>query len=265
MYPPKNVKAIFFDIDGTLLSGETGQVPQSAQDALWQAHEKGYLLFLSTGRHPAEISQAAQLTRLPFSGIVSMNGQYCTCGPDLIHSETLPRQDVEMMAEYLKTAPYAALYARKDGLYITKVTDVVRQVCDSIGTKPAPVGSLEDLLAEPVYQMGLFLGDDPVPDEVKNLPGSDWTRWHMLGIDISPKTGGKWAGVSKMARHFGLQPAEVMTVGDNENDIDMLKAAGWSVAMGNGTENAKRAARHVTAAVDDHGIALALEKLPEVP
>lgn len=263
MRPVPNLKAIFFDIDGTLLSGKTGRIPQSAVDALLAAHQKGYRLFLSTGRHPAEIDQVPELAALPFSGVVSMNGQYCYCGDEVIHSETLPAADVAVLADYLQTAPYAALYSRANQLYITKFTPVVQAVCESVGTKPAPVGSLRDMLAAPIYQAGLFLGGDAVPEVLERMPGCYWTSWHTLGVDISPVAGGKWTGVEKMARHFGIHPAQVMTVGDNENDIDMLEHAGYSVAMGNGTKSAKSAAHHVTAAVDDHGIALALADLPK--
>lgn len=264
MQPVPNLKAIFFDIDGTLLSGDTGRIPQSAIDALLQAREKGYRLFLSTGRHPSEIAQVPRLGELPFSGVVAMNGQYCYCGDEVVHTDTLPAEDVEILADYLRTAPYASLYSRADGLFLTKFTPEVQAVCDSIGTQPAPVGSIDDMLSRSIFQAGLFLGRDPVPDIVDSLPGCYWTRWHIMGIDISPRTGGKWAGVTQMARHFGIDPAQVMTVGDNENDIDMLQKASYSVAMGNGTRGAKKAASHVTAAVDDHGIALALESLPAV-
>ena len=264
MQPVPNLKAIFFDIDGTLLSGETGRIPQSAVDALLAAHQKGYRLFLSTGRHPTEIAQVPGLAELPFSGVVAMTGQYCYCGNQVIHSEPLPAADIAVLADYLQTAPHAALYSRVDGQYLTKYNPVVQAVCDSIGTKPAPLGSLQDMLAAPIYQAGLFLGGDPVPQVLERMPGCYWTCWHTMGVDISPIAGGKWTGVEKMARHFGIGPGQIMAVGDHENDIDMLEHAGYSVAMGNGTSSAKSAAHHVTAAVDDNGIALALAKLPNV-
>lgn len=258
----QNVKAIFFDIDGTLLSGTTHTVPQSAQNALWQAHRRGYLLFLSTGRHPAEIAQVPELAALPFSGTVAMNGQYCTSGGQVIYQQALPDSDVRQLADFLETAPYAALYARENGLFLTRMTDVVQEICESIGTQPTQVRGLTHLRSAPILQLGLFLGRDPVPDAVESLPGCFWTRWHQFGIDISPLNGGKWTGVTKMARQFGIAPHQIMAVGDNDNDVDMLAQAAFAVAMGNGTEKAKKAAHHITAGVDEHGIALALGHLP---
>ena len=66
------VKALFFDIDGTLLSEITKEIPQSALDALKKTAEKGNLTFINTGRTWSELPE--ELKKLPFSGFL------CGCG-----------------------------------------------------------------------------------------------------------------------------------------------------------------------------------------
>src|SRR5205085_7333585 len=55
----------------------------------------------------------------------------------------------------------------------------------------------------------------------------------------------KGSGITALARYFDIPLEEVMAIGDNNNDIHMLRTAGWSVAMGNAPETVKAAARAV--------------------
>ena len=71
------IKAVFFDVDGTLLSHKTNSVPDSARRALEALREKGILTFLATGRHISMLQRMQPLEGLRFDGIVSLNGQYC--------------------------------------------------------------------------------------------------------------------------------------------------------------------------------------------
>lgn len=61
------IKAIFFDIDGTLLSIQTGEMPESARNAIIQLEEKGIYTFLATGRNMLQIKNLP-LNGIPFNG-----------------------------------------------------------------------------------------------------------------------------------------------------------------------------------------------------
>ena len=68
------IKAIFFDIDGTLLSHTTGRVPESTEFAIHQLRKKGIRLFVATGRHKLEIEELP-VNKLSFDGYITLNGQ----------------------------------------------------------------------------------------------------------------------------------------------------------------------------------------------
>jgi hydroxymethylpyrimidine pyrophosphatase-like HAD family hydrolase len=70
----------------------------------------------------------------------------------------------------------------------------------------------------------------------------------------------KASGVKEAARHFAIPLSEVMTIGDNTNDIPMLHAAGWSVAMGHAPEPVRASAKAITASNREDGAALAIER-----
>ena len=70
------IKALFFDIDGTLLSHTTRSVPYSTQIALQHLKEKGIYTFIATGRHISEMVDLP-IHDLEFEGYITLNGQYC--------------------------------------------------------------------------------------------------------------------------------------------------------------------------------------------
>ena len=74
------IRAIFFDIDGTLLSFQTHQVPESTQRALRLLREQGVKLFVATAARPKTAGYLREVFDFDFDGYVTMNGQYCLVG-----------------------------------------------------------------------------------------------------------------------------------------------------------------------------------------
>ena len=69
------IKAIFLDVDGTILSFNTHQVPASAQASLVELYNKGTKIIIATGR---SFGNLAEISHIPYHGVVSLNGAECT-------------------------------------------------------------------------------------------------------------------------------------------------------------------------------------------
>ena len=94
------IKALFFDIDGTLVSFNTHTIPQSTLNAIAELRKKGLKLFISTGRPRVAINN---LGNLEFDGYITMNGSYCFGENDeVIYKSPIPKSDVETMLGILK-------------------------------------------------------------------------------------------------------------------------------------------------------------------
>ena len=93
------VKAIFFDIDGTLVSFKNHQIPKSTFDALYKLKEKGIKLFIATGRGKDGLDV---LNDFPFDGYITLNGQYCYTNNQIIYSNTIKKEDLQALLDYLK-------------------------------------------------------------------------------------------------------------------------------------------------------------------
>ena len=85
----------------------------------------------------------------------------------------------------------------------------------------------------------------------------------MHNIEIMPPQASKGAALDVMARYLGLSRENVMAMGDANNDLSMLSYAVHSVAMGNATDEVKRACRYVTGTNDECGVAQMIERVLE--
>jgi len=88
------------------------------------------------------------------------------------------------------------------------------------------------------------------------ITGSDAGR-----LEISNPISGKHRALERLCAHIGITPAQVVAFGDNDNDAEMLRAAGLGVAVGNATDVCRAAADRVTASCDEDGVAVMLEEL----
>ncbi len=79
-----------------------------------------------------------------------------------------------------------------------------------------------------------------------------------VNLELNAKTANKGWAVMELAGKLGIEKAQVMAMGDNHNDIDMLKAVGYSVAMGNAEAEVKALAAHITLSNRDEGAAAAI-------
>ena len=252
------VKAVFFDIDGTLLSHDTNSVPASAVRALETLREKGILTFIATGRHISMLRQMQPLEGLHFDGIISLNGQYCCNDRGIIYHCPIEKSDIAALLDYLKENPHPCILVEEDRMYINFCNSLVEKVQAAIHTDLPPIGDLDRGYEVPIYQAILYMSEED-QKKLPSMPGIRLTSWNLGGADVIPAKGGKAAGIAKVLEHYGIDKSETMAFGDGHNDVDMFCAVGTAVAMGNACAAAKEAAHYITDPVDEDGIWNALK------
>lgn len=250
------IRAIFFDIDGTLLSFQTHQVPDSTQRALHRLREQGVKLFVATGRPPKTAAFLRQVFDFDFDGYVTMNGQYCLVGDEIIYDRCIPPEAVAQLLPYLEERQIACNFVEEDRIYINFHNELTQALSRKLGGEDVfgPVLDPRRTRSDRVYQLSAFITEPEEEDFLRHIPGCKAARWMPLFADIMPADGGKPVGMDKMIAYFGIAPEETMAFGDGGNDLDMLVHAQIGVAMGNATEPVKAAADYVTSDVDHDGV-----------
>ncbi len=121
------IKAIFLDVDGTLISFKTHRVPASALDALREAHARGVQLFIATGRAAADL---ADLEAIPYDGVAALNGADCLMRDGrVVARHPIPRADFEKSLALSAELDFPVGLELNDGVFVNRVTpEVVRLV-----------------------------------------------------------------------------------------------------------------------------------------
>ena len=120
------MKALFFDIDGTLLSEITKEIPQSALDALKKTAEKGNLTFINTGRTWSELPE--ELKKLPFSGFLCGCGTYLRRDGEILMHQTIPKKRCEEIPVILKECRIGMILEGTDNVYFSSEVSRFREV-----------------------------------------------------------------------------------------------------------------------------------------
>jgi Cof subfamily protein (haloacid dehalogenase superfamily) len=233
-------------------------VPSSAQEALAELRRRGILVFSATGRPASIFHELPPLQALEFDGGVTLNGQYCYDKSGVIYANPIPPCDIAMLLEHVEKAQLPCAFIEADRIYMNRHDQRVAIVHDSIHSAAPPLGDLRKGLDQDIFQIWLYLNEEEL-SQLPHLPHTKYTRWHGGGIDLIPADGGKATGIGKVLAHFGIAKEEAIAFGDACNDLDMFRAVGISVAMGNACDAVKAAADYVTTDIDDDGIYHALK------
>lgn len=252
------IKAVFFDIDGTLVSFQTHQVPNSTYRALEQLKKWGVQIFVATGRGSDGLDV---IKDIDFDGYITLNGQYCfTKEKEVIYTNTIPSEDIDVLLEELDTHTFPCGFTMAKGKIYNYRDERVEELHRITHNDAQPAGDVSQVKTQGVLQIQAFLNDEEEKELMQKMKHCISARWYHTFCDISPVGGTKVLGMDLFAKRFGFTKEETMAFGDGGNDIQMLEHAAISIAMENGTEECKKCATYVTSSVDEDGILKAIQR-----
>ena len=254
------IKALFFDIDGTLVSFNTHKVAQSTIDGLNIAKERGIKIFISTGRPLSFINNLEDIEHL-IDGYITTNGSYNFMGKSVISMHSIPKEEVLTLVDYLNKHEYPAILVGTDNTAVINHKPIVdRIVIDTLNITNIDLSiTAETVLQQDILQITPFITQEQQDIIMPQIPHCASERWHPEFIDTVNKQASKGKALSDIVAYNDLLISETMAFGDGGNDISMLLKAGVGVAMGNANDNVKAMANYVTSSADDGGIYKALK------
>ena len=258
--------ALFFDIDGTLVSFKTHEIPPSTIQALVQAKANGSRVYIATGRPPLIITNLGAIEHL-IDGYITTNGALCYVGDELIACQAIPKEDVMTCVEDCQKKGHSLIViGRKDVAVIDPQGDVDRIFRQMLAVKNLDKASPMDVvLQQDILQLTAFFPADYEPQLMARMTHCVSGRWHPEFTDITANGADKGKGIVAMARHEGFNPSHTIAFGDGGNDTSMILQAGIGIAMGNAIDELKQQADYVTTSVDDDGVLNALRHFQVIP
>ncbi len=271
-----DIRLLVLDIDGTL-AGESNQINTPVLEAIQQVQHRGVAVAIATGRmyqSALRFYQAVGST-LP---LMAYQGAFIKDpNTQTLHRHTpLPRRLALEILAYL--APMEAsndlsihLYI-DDQLHVRAIIDDTEAYAERSGIEPVAAGDLARLLTlnntiDTTKLLALSNNTDLLSDILSQLgqryPTEDLylTRSVEYFVEATHPKANKGEAVRFVAEELlGLKPDQVMTIGDNYNDLEMLRYAGIGVAMGDAPEPVKQGADWVAPGVDADGVAAALRQ-----
>lgn len=259
-----NTKAVFFDIDGTLVPFGDKDIPADVKNAIINMRRKGIKVFIATGRHTVWIDN---LGDTEFDGYVSVNGGMCSLSDmkTVIYERCIDPTDLERLADIYREIPLEFCIVPDTGdIFISGFNDSTKRIWNLLNVPPVPVRDLalaKDLKVVQLMGFGDKKDWNSPTLYKKVLRDCEATSWNPYFCDIVPRGSSKSLGISKMLSYFKIDKEDTIAFGDGDNDITMLEYCSIGVAMGNATDKVKAAADYVTDDVRNDGVVNALRHL----
>lgn len=256
------VKAIFFDIDGTLVSHTRNEVPESTRTSLEQLAEKGIQRVVATGRHILELP-LLPVNDIRFDAYITLNGQLCLDAQgNILFGSPITGKCRDCIIRMFNEKTIPIMIVEKERMYINFVDQHVEIAQEAISTPVPVVGAYT---GNEIYQAIAYLERGLEDTLTGQMLGCKVTRWNDFAVDIIASSGGKRTGIKEYLRMNHIKREETMAFGDGENDIEMIRYVQIGVAMGNADDQVKENADHVTSSVDSNGIEEALSVFGILP
>lgn len=260
------IKLISIDLDGTLLNSNS-EIDQENIKAVKYAQKKGCQIVLCTGRPYSLTKSFADQLGVQSGYVVTNNGANIqNLSGETIGRFALGREDIQHWLSFCQRldvplnvvdsrhiytiepawSPYPSLYYN---LPTSRIPKIIHQ---------------EDLLGDVSFDKVVICQKEELLDKVESqLKPSDVKTYHFVRSEpilleiLNPKAN-KLQGLRCVLDQVQIDLSEVMAIGDQANDLELLKASGVSVAMENAIDMVKESADYTTASNDQSGVAQAI-------
>lgn len=269
------IRAVFFDLDGTLLTSEK-KINPSAREAILEARKKGVKIFFASARSP-RLDQTLGWTKRDFDlfdGAIYANGACVQFEGREEYSkidERAVRAAVCAVSEFEDV--HISLHTPHEGYAFNFPPDDSME--SGWGLSGARILSINDETIQNTVKILVFY--DHLTDASRPLPkaliqkiqsaAEPYARVYVTDegktVQLSSLKAGKKNAIEGLMERLLADQSEIAVFGDDLNDLEMIEAFENSVAMGNGAAEIQKRAKYVTGSNDADGIAQALRMLTE--
>ena len=249
-------KLIFFDIDSTIISYKNEEhIPEKTVSAIKQLKKNGHTIAIATGRSYYLSTDILDMMNIDYA-VLHNGAQVVMCNESIYEKRIGKRLTNRMCNEIMKTTLYCFAF---DGLHIyeSNISEESRDYIKKVSGRNDLIKPLYEL-SNSIFSMNLY-GDSAELFNLFKTIKSIYVSDDLHEITSAGISKGK--GIRRLTRLLNMDIKDVISVGDGINDLDMPKASGVTIAVGNACKEFKAVADIVTDDIDDGGILNAFKKL----
>lgn len=254
-------KLFFIDFDNTIFSHQTNCVPQSALRALAALQKNGHKFILASGRDVCKDSEELSQHHLNPDGFISANGAMVEAEGHILFNSFFDPKLQKQLFDFVREKKYCLIAKYDDQLYASNLKHFL---------PPSQTKGTEFLLSDEAFLMlydkplrAVFLQDSP--EAIKDVQ-SHFPELKLLcmgeeigGADIVPAKNNKSNGIPLILDYYGASPENTVAIGDSMNDLEMIRRAGFGIAMGNAMAEVRKTACYVAKSIDEDGLSDAIQ------
>ena len=255
------------DMDLTLLSPGK-DVPEGNKKAIKALQEAGIAFTIATGRSSFLVGKFAEDLGIDVPIITSNGGSLFDAGERRqFASVDFEESKIRKLLEYLLDNDADATLYSDEGIFFAPCSSRKFFVEGyNVGVEPAKQSPIIDIdksfldraVLPRFNKILLIKPNDTLHDLMLSDPELEALASGVDLFDVMPRGVSKGNALLKLADYLNIPSDRTFAIGDNENDVPMIEAAKYGIAMGNGTEGAKKAAYYITADYDSLGFAKAV-------
>ena len=257
-------KAVFFDIDGTLIDASVGMTLMSdkVRKALSALKEAGHYIFIASGR-PLDYLDP-ELVNFGFNGFVLMNGAVVLIDGKVIFAEAIDPKIVDDVCKFCDAENTEYILESHPKVYLKKEFKLSELFFASFDIDILKFERKFNIGDFPTYKMEFLTDRADAGDiyykllQTPTLTGIN-DPFHSDNLELYSEKNTKASGILHALEYHGVDVKYSYAFGDGLNDIEMIQTVGCGMAMGNGNSKLKALAKHVVPSVHEDGVAYGIE------
>lgn len=257
------IKLVATDIDGTIFIPEK-EFTQGVKDCIKTLDKKGIKVVLVTGRMNAAATKISQELGLK-TPVVSYQGGLVVENGRILYEKYLTEEQTTRVLNWAKQENIHINLYNNDILYSEKDCYEVKRYCNNLHTE-YQIKPFNEIKKNKINKLLAIDYQNPerisrYEKELQNIfPDLYIVKSTPYFLEFSNPEASKKYAVEFLQKYWGLKKEEILTIGDQNNDIALLQAGGVKIAMGNATEELKKEADDITDSVFNDGFVKAMEK-----
>ena len=255
-------KAVFFDIDGTLIDWSNGlmDITPIVKKSIRKLQDSGHYAFIATGRPYAFLSET--LLNFGFDGFILTNGANVKVNDKTIYKKPLNKELIKNIVNDFEKLDIQYMLQGEIDSYMKEHHKEFYSFFDSVNISRKHLKGDYNIDSIDIYKIEMLCKNKEGINYCSSLGTDDYDYMYnekLNSFEFYSKKITKATGILKALEYLNIPVENSYAFGDGKNDIEMLSTVGCGIAMGNASDEVKSYAKKVTDTVHNDGIAFGIE------